>query len=451
MNNVSKIEKVTNELKETFSNNFCLAKWLQASLYLHRGETHSCYHPPPHKIPVDGLTNPASLHNTPHKIQERRLMLNNQRPPGCQYCWNIEDLEGEHLSDRKIKSTGLYNKIKVKEILNNPVSNNISPTRLEISFSDECNFKCGYCHPKHSSSYYNEIKKFGPVETVTTHQCYLDFEKVEENNNPYVDAFWEWWPKLSNDLTVLRITGGEPLLHASTMRLLQELETNPKPNLELSINSNLGMSTRHVEKVSNQVKILLDNNCIKSFVMYTSMDTWGERAEYIRTGLDCSLWEKNQDTYIRITKQPVSHMCTFNILSVTSFKTYLEKVLYWREKYKDIIEYDGINNLVEENIRIDIPYLKEPLQYNMLLLPKQEYIKYFDELVDFAKINLTEIEFEKIKRLRDYFYQADVANISEGRKNFYNWFVELDKRRNTNFVNTFPEMENFWKQCQTLS
>ena len=81
---------------------------------------------------------------------------------------------------------------------------------MEINFGNECNFKCGYCHPKYSSTFHSEIKKFGPVETVKNHRCDVDwmtlFEREEEN--PYVDAFWEWWPELRKTLNILRVTGG---------------------------------------------------------------------------------------------------------------------------------------------------------------------------------------------------------------------------------------------------
>jgi hypothetical protein len=50
------------------SPSMCLAKWKQVTLNLTTGHTNSCYHPAPHKIPVDLLKdNPAALHNTPYK------------------------------------------------------------------------------------------------------------------------------------------------------------------------------------------------------------------------------------------------------------------------------------------------------------------------------------------------------------------------------------------------
>ena len=37
----------------------------------------------------------------------------------------------------------------------------------------------------------------------------------------------------------------------------------------------------------------------------------------------------------------------------------------------------------------------------------------------------------------------------EGRRDFYNWFNELDERRDTDMVSIFPEYINFYRMCQT--
>ena len=64
--------KQTNEmLRAEVGPTFCLAKWHHTTIYLHRGETHSCYHPHPHAIPLDELSaDPSALHNTKEKIAQ---------------------------------------------------------------------------------------------------------------------------------------------------------------------------------------------------------------------------------------------------------------------------------------------------------------------------------------------------------------------------------------------
>ncbi len=63
--------------------------------------------------------------------------------------------------------------------------------------------------------------------------------------NPYVDAFWEWWPELYRDLDTFRITGGEPLLSKDTWGVLDYIieQENPKNDkVKESINRDLELS-----------------------------------------------------------------------------------------------------------------------------------------------------------------------------------------------------------------
>jgi organic radical activating enzyme len=386
---------------------------------------------------------PSVLHNTPGKIQERQQMMNGQRPSGCQYCWNIEDLKTDHISDRHERNASIYTPERLGAILKDPLAP-VNPEYIEISFGNECNFKCGYCHPKHSSAYYKEIKDFGPYTMVKNHRNDIDYLHLyEEETNPYVAAWWEWWPEVSKTLNILRITGGEPLLQQSTWRLLDDLYTNPKPNLELNINSNLGIKPVMMERLVTKVNALLNENKIKHFKLFTSIDTWGAPAEYLRTGLDLTVWEKNLDTYLTKTKQPITFMCTFNILTVTNFGFLLAKIKEWRRRYNGWFSR-------KERIRFDTPYLKEPLQYDMNLLPKDDFIPYMEVSLEFMRRNkFSPLEIEKFSRVVEYMRTTnyDDNKLNEGRKDFYNWFTEYDKRRNTSFEATFPELTKFYHDC----
>lgn len=436
---------------------FCLAKWHHVTMYLQSGETHSCYHPRPHKIPLNELIdNPSALHNTFEKKMERKLMLEGGKPEGCQYCWNIEAMGPDYISDRHIRNASIFTDDRYNQCAKGSYDQNINPEYLEINFGNECNFKCGYCHPKYSTSFYSEIKQNGPVTSVKNHRCDIDWMKLyqREEENPYVDAFWKWWPELRKTLNIMRITGGEPTMHRSTYMVLDEIDKDPTPWLELNINSNLGTKTALVEKLSKSVRKLSDEGKIRSFKLFSSIDTWGNRAEYIRTGLDLELWEKNLHTYLSITNSPVTFMITFNIFSVTTFKSLLEKILEWRNTYD---WYDDPVN-PQHRVRFDTPYLREPLQYDMNILPKEEFMPYMEESLQFMKDNVDDrsskkfstIEYEKFKRVVDYMRETlyDENKLIEGRRDFYNWFNELDERRETDMLSVFPELMGFYRICQ---
>lgn len=443
---------------DTISPTACLAKWFQTTIYIQTGETHSCYHPAPHIIPLTELkNNPSALHNTLHKKNERAEMLAGKQTSGCEYCWKVERLGGEFISDRLLRSSTLNTPDNISLIKNGLWDQNVNPEYLEISFSNECNFKCGYCHPKASSRYTREIEKFGPYTMVKNHRLDIDWYKLfEENDNPYLDAFWKWWPDLRKHLKVLRITGGEPLMHKSTWKLLESLKKDPLPELELNINSNMGVKTEWVQKLCDKINDLVTSKSIKRFKLYTSIDTWGERAEYIRTGLDIKLWERNLDLYVNETKSPIVFMITFNILSVTSFKQLLQKILEWRKKYTHLIPYGA--SKFDRKIRFDTPFLTEPLQYDMNILPKDEFMPYMEECLSFMKANsveedlttFSEMECLKFERVVEYMRMSNYGDekLKEGRKDFANWFDEYDRRRGTNFLSTFPEYRNFYERCK---
>jgi len=448
--------KIENEVGPTF----CLAKWHHVTMYLQSGETHSCYHPQPHRIPLSELAdNPSALHNTTQKKEERKLMLDGGKPTGCQYCWNIEAMGPDYISDRHIRNSSIFTEERYKQTAKGSWQQNINPEYLEINFGNECNFKCGYCHPKYSTSFYKEIEKYGPVTTVQNHRCDINWMKLyqREEENPYVNAFWKWWPELRKTLNIMRITGGEPTLHKSTWQILESIENDPMPWLELNINSNLGTKPVLIERLAEKVKILSDEGKIKSFKLFTSLDTWGPRAEYIRTGLNLELWEKNFHTYLKNTNSPITFMITFNIFSVTTFKVFLEKFIEWRKIYS--WHDDPINP--QHRVRFDTPYLRDPVQYDMNILPKEEFMPYMYEALRYMEENtddkrsdaFSSIEYEKFKRVVDYMAETNYSEekLIEGRRDFYNWFNELDERRETDMLTVFPEMMNFYRLCQEIN
>ena len=450
---IKKFIPIINDISPTF----CMAKWHHTTIYLQTGETHSCYHPAPHSIPLDELADtPSALHNTNQKKHERLAMLNGEKPSGCNYCWNIEALGEDYISDRKERNASIYTPERFQQIKDGNWDQNINPQYIEISFGNECNFKCGYCHPKHSSSYYKEIKDHGPYTMVKNHRNDIDwFQIYEEETNPYVSAWWRWWPEVRKTLTILRITGGEPLLQQSTWRLLDDLEGNPLPNLELNINTNFGVKPILIDRLVEKVNKLIANGAIKDFKIFTSIDTWGEPAEYIRTGLDLTVWERNLDTYLTKTQLPITFMCTFNILTVTNFQSLLEKILEWREKY------NGFNQNKWQRVRFDTPYLKEPLQYDMNLLPKDKFMPYMTSHLDFILANMddknrskfSELEYEKFLRVVKYMESSTYTpeKVKEGKRDFFNWFTEYDRRRGTNFVKMFPKLVEFYNDCRQYS
>ena len=105
------------------SESFCAAKWYNATIWLGSGQTTSCHHPLPHAIDLDDVQrNPAALHNTQKKKMEREQMQKGERPSGCEYCWKIEDMGWDSISDRVYK-TVIYSDEDLNAAFRTPASN----------------------------------------------------------------------------------------------------------------------------------------------------------------------------------------------------------------------------------------------------------------------------------------------------------------------------------------
>ena len=55
-----------------------------------------------------------------------------------------------------------------------------------------------------------------------------------------------------------------------------------------------------------------------------------------------------------------------------------------------------------------------------------------------------------MKRDRDWMLSG-TTNTERKQGDFFKFFNEHDKRRNTNFLETFPEMKSFWNLCEYWS
>jgi organic radical activating enzyme len=442
-NRVEYIKSVRDRLNAV-SPSFCAMKWLHQTLYLHTGDNHSCYHPRPHHIPLEEIKIDASaLHNTKWKKEQRKKMLEGERPGECYYCWNIEDLGGDHISDRMIHSASDFSEPLIEKLAELPWDAPVNPRYLEVSFGNACNYRCGYCSPQASTMWMEEVKKHGNYD-LTYNQYGIDFLKNgtyygPKEENPYIEAFWRWWPSLKNDLHTLRITGGEPLMNPAAMQFFDLLEDEPSPHLEITLNSNLGVTFDRVDRLITRVTSLVRNNKIRKFSFFTSIDSWGEQAEYMRTGLKCDHWERNMIEVIK-AGATVNLMCTYNVLCVTNFYQLLEKVIEWREKF-------GM-----ESVSFDTPYLKEPPHW-MINILTDDFIVHQEHQLQFIVDNkkwFTDVEYEKMLRVTDYMKAKTIPEekIRAGRRDFYSFFTENDKRLNTSLLNTFPEYTEFYELCK---
>lgn len=452
----------TKQQLDNVSSSFCVAKWKQVTMHLQNGHTHSCHHPRTHLVSLDEIEkNPTALHNSQYKKEQRKLMLNGERPSECDYCWKVED-QGDNLSDRIYKSTEQWARPYIDDIVSKPWDDNVDPSYVEVSFGNVCNFKCSYCAPHISSQWMEEIEKYGAYPTTDKFNNleWIKSQKMmpipNKDDNQYVEAFWKWWPTMYKNLKHFRITGGEPLLNKNTFKVLDYIIENPNPDLEVSINTNLNPPVEVFDKFLEKVKIIIDEKKVKNFKLFTSAEAYGKQAEYIRYGMNYDEWLSNIHKAFRvIPKIQFTVMSTYNILSLPSYNRFLNDILEIKNIYG---KYDNLRT----PILLDIPYLRFPEHQAIFIIKKDMLNMIYDQVTHMYKnleyshwsgtANQAFFEFEADKLKRIYYLARDhkeneQTNIS--RRNFVAFIDEHDRRRGTNFLETFPELGDFYSFCKT--
>jgi organic radical activating enzyme len=455
MSNKSDFMASAEFMKDNLGPSLCLAKWQQLSLHLPTGLTNSCYHPPLHQIDASLLKDdPSALHNTPHKKEQRVIMLKNERPSECSYCWTQEDLG--NLSDRHYRSGEPWAAEHFEEIKNGQSDNPI-PSYVEVNFNHACNLKCSYCSPQFSSSWADEVARYGAYPTSNPHNDPAHFTGNRRpipasEDNPYVDAFWEWFPELYPKLKHFRMTGGEPLMDKNTYKVFDYVLAFPKPDLHLNVTSNFCVEPKLYDKYHDYVKQLC-NTQIEHFMQYVSLDSGiSEHAEYIRHGLHYFRMHENVHRFLDHirNRNSLTFIVTMNNLSVLGIERLLDWILSLRKLYSKTYQ----------RVWFDTPLLRSPSWQSLQILPPV-YADRLERVADWMEANLEtpdkpfqgfkDYEVQRMRRNIDWMREGsnlDPEYVTMQRADFYRFFNEHDKRRQTDFLKTFPMMKEFWDECR---
>jgi hypothetical protein len=201
-------------------------------------------------------------------------------------------------------------------------------------------------------------------------------------------------------------------------------------------------------KYFNAVSHICTQEKVEHFMQFVSVDGWGRQAEYIRHGLDYNKMIANVDDFLTLipVRNSVTFIITYNNLSVTSLRELLKDIRALRQKHSKTYQ----------RVWFDIPLLRQPTWQQITLLP-EAYQQIHRDNIEWMRANSGEdqkdytlfkdFEIQKMQRNLAY-WQKNYADDKTQKHNFYAFFTEHDRRRRTNFLNTFPEMAEFWEECK---
>lgn len=405
---------------DRISPSFCKAKWLNSTVHIQQGHTQSCHHTPAHLVETkkDGR---VDFHNTNRKRVDRKMMKDGTYPSSCDYCWKLKD-HGEK-TDRLFKSSEDWAEVSVDRFdeIESP-----NPTYLEVSFDNKCQLKCAYCNPLYSSSIYKDFEQNGPLIGFEGFE-YKD-KIVPSKDNPYLDAFWDWFLTVQKEIRVLRITGGEPFISKEFYKLIDHLGSDKSLSLRrFIINSNFSFPLNLIEDV--QPKLDKIKKICSDITFSVSLDTVGPPGEYLRDGLSVETLKTNVK-YVLDRGYKVLFLSTFHLFCLENFCDYLAYILDLKKIYGS------------QNVTLGVTLLRYPSFFSYKVFNKDEK-QFFSQAICFMKANQGYNGFS-IEEVRRFVRLETVINKNiidvKLREKLVEFISDYDERRSKKYSEVFSHI-----------
>jgi len=204
-----------------------------------------------------------------------------------------------------------------------------------------------------------------------------------------------------------------------------------------------------VDEFINKVNRITKEKRVKEFQVFTSIDTWGEDAEYIRDGLVFKKFWDNCNKFLEKCEIPsLTFMVTYNALSVFNFHKFIQGVYDLKNNYRNEHRLFPTNCCV-----IDISYLRYPSHQTVKILPRNTWGLIKKQINLMKKLQkdedgveyFTPMEISKLERIFDWLESKnDRKELLRNKKDFGIFFREHDKRRGTNFLKIFPDLKKLY-------
>ena len=410
----------------------CVYKWSWSTIYLNQLSTASCHRAGTMKFTIDEFDN---FHNLPKKQQDRRDMLAGEWPRGgCYYCQNIEQAGGE--SDRSL-SLGTRG-LTPPELVDNPGAVSVSPKLIEIFAQNTCNLACVYCNDTLSSRIEVENKKHGEFNS---NGVTISISNTSDaNSDQYFDRFIIWLDSNIKTLRRLHLLGGETFIqHKLMTQVLDIIERNPNPDLELCAFSNFNAPRKHWYSYIERIKQLQRRGHIRVFDLTASIDCWGPEQQYVRSGLDLLMfeeyfaWAAEQDeSWLRLTVNQ-----TVTSMTIRTMPELIEKITKYSEKRKIGHYFQFVGPIDPDLVGQEARQCQHPKQF--------AYSHWQDDFERIFSVMPSQTEEqlqarERMTGLQRVLQQTTHHNY-QAISQLHTYLDELDRRRGTAWRRLFPYLD----------
>jgi len=459
------------QLKKDPIDTVCEFKWNYPIFQMDRGEFRSCCRTPSYPVTESELQEKGhnAFLNSDRLKQSRLDLINGVRHEDCRTCWSLEDkgMQSPRIPENFwyfMRRSGMISKEDLEKdydpdivrteltkvtTLDHRFLNARKPYMLELSLGNTCDMKCMYCNHHYSSQWATEMIKNGEI----TQEQYD--RELPTPAPSFETKFWEWFDNVGRlHIHRVNIIGGEPLIipkFYEYVELMKEKMARVKhlPNVvrpTLCIVTNLNTPPNYFNRFMDRLEALTEVFDIEILI---SAESLGDRAEYIRNGIDWNRFESNINKLFsrKDVKFTVGFLMSISALSIATTKEFVQWATELSKKYDRTVHF-------KQNI-VNYPKNQTPL----LLPPK--FAKYIDDAIEYMEEHVDSMPIATdfsgrydqyilfLKSLSDSM-KNNTDDYTFDRKSFHYWFSEFDKKRNLNFEKTFPEYAEFYNLCEKL-
>jgi sulfatase maturation enzyme AslB (radical SAM superfamily) len=332
-------------------------------------------------------------------------MLNGERPNECSACYQSED---NGITSARQSNLSKFSKfIPIADATNLDGSvNEVTLKYFDLRWSNICNLKCRSCSSTYSSSWATEDNNNGHNKKI------FIFAGGDSNDNLY-NQFEPYFAGIEE----FYFAGGEPLLTDKHYDILEHLISIGRTDVKLQYNTNL-TNLKYKDKSVLELWKQFSN-----VEVFASLDSWGNRAEYIREGTDWNVVEHNLKTIKAIV--PHVKLQISSVISIFNVSTILE-----------FLDYIFENNLFDKSHFYPNFYnLINPYYYSTNILPDIQRLALINKL---SNANYSPHINQQIKNV--------ILHLENSKFNpalaaqFVKVTAHYDSIRNKDFKETFPEL-----------
>lgn len=326
--------------------------------------------------------------------------VNDKFPSQCNFC---ESRESMGIKSTRKETIRWFNTNR-PETRKYELNEDVDVMRLELRFSNLCNFKCRMCEPYSSSELAKELAEYDGYKFPA-----FGSETVIRSDQKQIEEL----KQLAHKIKALCFTGGEPFLikeYYDFMDYLVEEDLAKDIGVEVFTNC----STYNEKFISRLMQF-------KSVRFVASIDGVGKTAEYIRHG---TKWNVVRENILRFAQLPFDFHFNTAISQYTLFDV--------SNLAKFLMEVYEVNN----NIKTKCYAVISPYDLHFLNTPIALRQRMYDEIDDAIRI-LTPDNFAIFtKEIADMKANLETTPPMDD-KVFIEFTEKLDKRRNESFEDVF--------------